>query len=48
MALACLARGDAERAESLLRAHLQHNPADAQGWHAMASIARAGGMPRPQ
>jgi Tfp pilus assembly protein PilF len=43
MALACLARGDAERAESLLRAHLQLNPADAQGWHAMACIARAGG-----
>jgi Flp pilus assembly protein TadD len=43
MALACLARGDAEQAESLLRAHLRLNPADAQGWHAMACIARAGG-----
>lgn len=42
-ALACLARGDAEQAESLLRAHLRQNPLDAEGWHAMACIARAGG-----
>ena len=42
-ALACLARGDAQQAESLLRAHLQRNPRDAYGWHAMACVARAGG-----
>ena len=42
-ALACLARGDAVQAESLLRAHLRRNPMDAQGWHAMACVARAGG-----
>lgn len=42
-ALALLAQGDAEQAESLLRAHLRLNPKDAQGWHAMACVARAGG-----
>lgn len=42
-ALACLARGDAEQAESLLREHLRSYPVDAQGWHAMACVARAGG-----
>lgn len=43
LALSCLARGDAEQAESLLRTHLRHNPEDAQAWHAMACVARAGG-----
>ncbi|MFT8418536.1 MAG: tetratricopeptide repeat protein [Acetobacter sp.] len=42
-ALACLARGDAQQAESLLRAYLQRNRADAYAWHAMACVARAGG-----
>ncbi|MCP1241447.1 tetratricopeptide repeat protein [Acetobacter lambici] len=43
VALACLAQGDAVQAESLLRAHLRLNPLDADGWHAMACVARAGG-----
>ena len=43
MALSWLAQGDAERAADMLRNVLDTNPADADAWHAMACVARAGG-----
>ncbi|KXV71264.1 tetratricopeptide repeat protein [Acetobacter cerevisiae] len=42
-ALALLSVGDAERAATLLRALLREDASDAEAWHAMACVARAGG-----
>lgn len=42
-ALAFLSVGDAERAATLLRALLREDSSDAEAWHAMACVARAGG-----
>lgn len=42
-ALAVLSVGDAERAATLLRALLREDASDAEAWHAMACVARAGG-----
>ncbi|GBR22335.1 tetratricopeptide repeat protein [Acetobacter orleanensis] len=42
-ALALLSVGDAERAASLLRNLLREDASDAEAWHAMACVARAGG-----
>lgn len=42
-ALALLSVGDAERAATLLRTLLREDASDAEAWHAMACVARAGG-----
>lgn len=42
-ALALLSGGDAERAAGMVRAILREDASDAEAWHAMACIARAGG-----
>lgn len=42
-ALALLSAGDAERAAAMLRALLREDASDAEAWHAMACVARAGG-----
>ena len=43
VALALLAAGNAERAAEMLRSLLRANSQDAEAWHAMACVARAGG-----
>lgn len=45
-ALAVLSVGDAERAATMLRALLREDASDAEAWHAMACVARAGGDAR--
>ncbi|KXV67612.1 hypothetical protein AD951_15370 [Acetobacter malorum] len=42
-ALALLSVGDAERAATMLRTLLREDASDAEAWHAMACVARAGG-----
>ncbi|WP_215761691.1 lipopolysaccharide assembly protein LapB [Acetobacter sp. P1H12_c] len=42
-ALALLSVGDAERAAAMLRTLLREDASDAEAWHAMACVARAGG-----
>ncbi|WP_086654120.1 tetratricopeptide repeat protein [Acetobacter malorum] len=42
-ALALLSVGDAERAATILRTLLREDASDAEAWHAMACVARAGG-----